>query len=328
MAPYWSLTSQPHGSGSHRRINRHSHRGNRPAARRIRFAGATARPRAPAARDPIPSQAGTADTRIQRHYAVGRRPTTPQDRGAGALLACGPSSVLSHASAAALWGITKQWPPRFELTTTVGDHRPRGLAVHRSVTLTRDQITYQYGLRVTIPERTVLDIAPAQPADRLRRIINDLRLEHRLRIRRLRELTERYPRHPGARFVIALIEEYADAAPSRSALEDTGRAFLVRHGFTGCVFNTYIGAHELDVFFPAERVNVEFDGFDVHQTRASFEVDRKRDAALLAVHRVLTVRITHRRLQQDPDAVDAELHAILAARRRDVPPDAAAGSSA
>jgi Transcriptional regulator, AbiEi antitoxin len=37
-------------------------------------------------------------------YAVGHVPTLPQDRAFGALLACGPGAVLSHGSAATLWG--------------------------------------------------------------------------------------------------------------------------------------------------------------------------------------------------------------------------------
>lgn len=43
-------------------------------------------------------------------YGVGQRPATPVARAAAAaVLACGDSAVLSHGSAAALWGLRRGW---------------------------------------------------------------------------------------------------------------------------------------------------------------------------------------------------------------------------
>ena len=42
-------------------------------------------------------------------YAVGHAELPPLGREVAALLACGPSAVLSHRSAAALWGLAA-WP--------------------------------------------------------------------------------------------------------------------------------------------------------------------------------------------------------------------------
>src|SRR5438270_12184459 len=50
-------------------------------------------------------------------YAVGHLPTLPQDRAAGAMLACGEGAVLSHSTAAAAWGIFKRWEMPFEVIT-------------------------------------------------------------------------------------------------------------------------------------------------------------------------------------------------------------------
>jgi predicted transcriptional regulator of viral defense system len=41
-------------------------------------------------------------------YAVGRRELTREGRWMAAVLACGPDAVLSHGSAAALWGIGRR----------------------------------------------------------------------------------------------------------------------------------------------------------------------------------------------------------------------------
>ena len=49
-------------------------------------------------------------------YAVGHQQTTAIARAAAAVLACGPGAVLSHESAAALWGFWKRWPALPEVT--------------------------------------------------------------------------------------------------------------------------------------------------------------------------------------------------------------------
>src|SRR5438270_13884630 len=64
-------------------------------------------------------------------YAVGHVPTLPQDRAYGALLACGPRAVLSHGTAAAVWGVLKRWEVPFEVTAP-HVHRRRGIRVHRA----------------------------------------------------------------------------------------------------------------------------------------------------------------------------------------------------
>jgi putative AbiEi antitoxin of type IV toxin-antitoxin system len=42
-------------------------------------------------------------------YAVGHLPISGPDRAYAAVLACGPGAVLSHGTAASLWGIDDRW---------------------------------------------------------------------------------------------------------------------------------------------------------------------------------------------------------------------------
>jgi very-short-patch-repair endonuclease len=57
---------------------------------------------------------------------------------------------------------------------------------------------------------------------------------------------------------------------------------------------------------------VELDGFAFHRTRAAFERDRARDAALqLAGFRVL--RITHKRLLDEPSVIGEGVRRLLEA---------------
>ena len=56
---------------------------------------------------------------------------------------------------------------------------------------------------------------------------------------------------------------------------------------------------------------MEIDGYAFHRLRTAFETDRRRDAdLLLAGYRVL--RITWRRLVDEPEAVIAQIAAALA----------------
>src|ERR1700759_518432 len=49
-------------------------------------------------------------------YAVGRPELTPNGRWMAAVLACGDHAVLSHRSAAELWGIGREWEKRIDVT--------------------------------------------------------------------------------------------------------------------------------------------------------------------------------------------------------------------
>jgi very-short-patch-repair endonuclease len=73
-----------------------------------------------------------------------------------------------------------------------------------------------------------------------------------------------------------------------------------------------VAGYEVDAFWPAERLIVEVDGYRYHRTRQAFERDRRKDAALTAAgNRV--VRITWRRLTNEPISLIAQLGALLAA---------------
>ncbi len=186
--------------------------------------------------------------------------------------------------------------------------------MHFTTRLSRAEVTSLQGLRVTTPARTVLDIAPALSAQRLTRIINDLRLGRRLTFDELDELTRRHPGHRGARSVRALIAQ--DHGATRSELEDRFQQLVKQHKLPQPVMNTMIAGYEVDAYFPVERVIVELDGYQVHLTRKKFESDRARDSDILARTGIPTVRLTHRGMNDTPDREAAKLDAILSARRR------------
>ncbi len=228
-------------------------------------------------------------------YAVGHLRQDALARAMAAVLACGPRAVLSHHSAAALWGFRNWgWGPIHVTAPTL--HRRRGIKAHRCA-ITRREVRRHQGIPVTSPARALLDIAPDLPDKQLIRAINDAIIAGCLRPREL-EGTRLEP-HVGEL--------------SRSPLEDDFRPWLKRYHLPEPSYNVKLGPYEADVFYRAQRLIVELDGWRYHGTRKAFEDDRERDAYMLA-HQIATIRITKRRLLGAPAREAERLRAILDSR--------------
>lgn len=245
-------------------------------------------------------------------YGVGQRPATPVARAAAAVLACGDSAVLSHGSAAALWGLRRGWTQPLEVTVTRDRNRPN-IQVHRSGTLGPRDVRRHLGIRVTSPARTVLDLAPGLTASTLQRTVNDARLSGYLKLGELDELVKRLPHHPGARAIRQLLS--VPAAPTRSGFEDEFVEFTRRFGLPMPEINVRVAGYEVDALFRAEGVIVELDGYQYHADQRSFERDRERDAVTLASGCV-TVRVTWARLTTTAEREATRLQRILRASGR------------
>lgn len=244
-------------------------------------------------------------------YAVGHRPLSPVARAAGAVLACGDDAVLSHSSAASLWGFVKNWKMPFEVTTPSVRVR-RAIRTHRSSALTPTDVRTQLGIRVTSPARTILDVAPDLDKKALTRMVNEALLSSHLRRSALAELLSRCPRHPGAKRLTGFVE--APTGPTRSDLEDQFVEFTRQFGLPQPEINALVAGYEVDALFRAERLIVELDGFAFHASRAKFERDRERDADMLALN-IETVRVTSNRLTAAPVKEADRLFRILSSRR-------------
>jgi predicted transcriptional regulator of viral defense system len=100
-------------------------------------------------------------------YAVGHRKLTRDGVWLAAVLAAGEGTVLSHRSAAELWGIRETARRRIEVTVPRDVRRPR-LRVCRTV-LPPDEMTTEDAIPVTTPARTLLDLAAVLDEHRLAR---------------------------------------------------------------------------------------------------------------------------------------------------------------
>jgi very-short-patch-repair endonuclease len=88
-------------------------------------------------------------------------------------------------------------------------------------------------------------------------------------------------------------------------------AFLDAHHIERPLVNTKIGPYTVDGLWPDQRIVVELDSRQAHQTTRAFEDDRARDRHLLTRgYRV--ARITHHQLQTEQPTLAAELQTLLA----------------
>jgi hypothetical protein len=245
-------------------------------------------------------------------YAVGHLVLADHGWWMAAVLAGGAGAVLSHRSAAALWGIRASHGGASEVTID-RQLRPRPrLRFHRSY-LPPDEVAIHDGIPVTTYPRTLLDLAGVLSRGQLDRAINEAEIRRLWDPLSLADLLARHPRRPGAAALRAVIDE--GRARTRSELEDRFIDFLGVANLPRPTTNLplRLGGRwiEADCVWRKQRLIVELDGHASHHTRAAFEDDRARDRALtIAGWRV--IRITWRQLRGEPAALARDLRRALA----------------
>jgi very-short-patch-repair endonuclease len=114
---------------------------------------------------------------IQRGvYAVGHSALTREGRWMAAVLACGPGAVLSHHSAAALWGLPVHDNGLTRVTAPTV-HSRRGTDVHRAILARRDR-TVRRGIPVTSVARALADLAHALDDERYHRVVKEAQFRY------------------------------------------------------------------------------------------------------------------------------------------------------
>ncbi|MFZ1995433.1 MAG: DUF559 domain-containing protein, partial [Solirubrobacteraceae bacterium] len=227
-----------------------------------------------------------------------------------ALLYAGDDAVLSHETAAALWGLGAI--PSFVAITLIGRkvesqsqlrlYRVRGLDV-------RD-LRHHRGFPVTSPARTLIDCAASPIIDRM---LNEARV---LKLVKNAEISSAMARCPGRRGtgpLRALLTAEDDTGFDRSEAERRLKQLIADAELERPVFNTKVLGFEVDAYWPRHRVVVEVDGYATHGHRAAFERDRDRDGKLVEAGYVV-IRVTWRQLTRRSAVVVARIARTLAMR--------------
>jgi predicted transcriptional regulator of viral defense system len=109
-------------------------------------------------------------------YADGHPALGARGRWMAAVLACGPEAALSHASAAALWGLRPSAATEIAVTVPANVTRTvAGVRVHRARSLGAADVAAHHDIRVTSPARTILDLAATFPPRAIERLLQSPR---------------------------------------------------------------------------------------------------------------------------------------------------------
>jgi very-short-patch-repair endonuclease len=231
-----------------------------------------------------------------------------------AVLACGPGAVLSHRSAAQLWGIARRTAIVPEVTRPGFSRQRSNLVSHRSP-IPLDEVCSERGIPVTSVPRTLFDLAALVSKRELERAMHEAELRELRDRLSLPDLLERYPGRRGVANLRALLEAKEPVGVTESDLEEAFVALLDAHGLPRPRLNATLPLRgrllRPDCMWLEQRLLVELDGRATHGTERAFQGDRKRDRALL-VEGWRSARVTWRQLQQEPGEVAADLRALLA----------------
>jgi very-short-patch-repair endonuclease len=231
-------------------------------------------------------------------HAVGHPRLSDKGRWMAAVLASGKGAVLSHTSAAELWGIrrasrrgraSESTAVHVTVPNTSGKGRRDGIMLHRSTTLIARDCTRRDGIPVTTPARTLADLRPLLSPGQLAAAIRE------------------------AEFVGLATRGQVGAERARSELEQLFLYLCRRHRLPQPLVNARVEEYEVDFLWREESLIAEVDGWQSHRTRSAFEEDRIRDAQLSVLgYRVL--RFTWRQIDTDPRGVARTIRRLLRAR--------------
>jgi very-short-patch-repair endonuclease len=249
-------------------------------------------------------------------YAVGHPELTRERRWMAAALACGDGSAVSHLCAAAHIGIWEKSPParpHVAVPTQDGVTGPKGVIVHRCVTLSADEVEVVRGVRVTTLLRTLEDCAGLLNRKPLTSMVRQAQRRHGLSLSVLRAHVDE---HPPSSFRHARLRRVVDAYHVGAALTDSEREALFfelcqARGLPLPSPQRRVGPYRVDFMWEDLRLIVEIDDRASHDGEIAFGEDRLRDRHLQAAGYVV-IRFTVAELVNRPATVARELRRALA----------------
>lgn len=220
-----------------------------------------------------------------------------------AVLACGDGAALSHSSAAALWRIGFEQRNVVELSLpSPFQKRHRGLRIHRRPSLNPERdLTREYGIPVTTPIQTLIDMTLRLDRPGVERMINEADKYDLVHPPELREAIDQRAGEPG----VAQLRLILDRRTFRLTKEELERRFLplaAQVGLPVPLTGQWVNGFEVDFYWPDLGLVVETDGLRYHRTPAEQARDRLRDQAHTAAG-LTQLRFTHEQVRYEPDYV-------------------------
>jgi very-short-patch-repair endonuclease len=208
-------------------------------------------------------------------YRVGHLAPSVEATYLAAVLAAGEGALLCGRAAAHLLGLVKGRAPgpeviartqrRIEGVTT---HRSRAAGDGRDATIVRT-------IPVTTVPRTLVDISSELSLDALARACHEAGVRYGATPNSVEAVLARRPRSPGAKRLRRVLN--GDVHVTLSKLEAHFLELLRNENLPLPVTNARVGGRRVDCRWPDHHLTVELDGYQFHNSRHSWEQDRRRE---------------------------------------------------
>ena len=242
-------------------------------------------------------------------YAVGRPRLTCNGEWMAAILSCGRDPVLSHGSAAALWGIRSRRPHVIHVSVPATTMRKgAGLHVHRRAWLTADVTHHHHGIPLTSPTDTLVDLAATLPQHELEAAVNEADKLDLVGPESVRIELNAIKHRPGAPKLRALLDRPTFILTD-SRLERLFNPLARRAGLSKPLTQQFLNGFRVDFYWPDLGLVVETDGLRYHRTPVEQARDRLRDQVHTASG-LTPLRFTHAQVRYEPGYVEATLAAV------------------
>jgi len=226
-----------------------------------------------------------------------------------AVLACGSGAVLSHRSAAELWGIGYEERGRIDVSIRRKSKITRtGIKVRARPSLDASCFVLRFGIPVTHPVQTLIDVATELKPLRLERAVNEADKLDLVDPETLRRALDGYGGMPGVRTLRTMLDRHTFRL-SDSDLEVYFRPLALAGGFPLPLTKHWVMGYETDFWFPDHGLVVETDGLRYHRTPSQQARMAKRDQTHTAAG-LRVLRFTHWQIVHAPDEVTDVLRRI------------------
>jgi very-short-patch-repair endonuclease len=237
-------------------------------------------------------------------YLLGPAPPTLMARARAAGLACGTGAVVSHRSAAEMFGLLPETRGDVHVTVAGRNVAPReGVSRHRIAAFGPGQVTNMRGIPVTSVARTICDLAATEPQREVEHAYQEALYRRIVTDRQIAAVLQREPRRRGTPVIRALLD---NPAMTRSERERALLRLLSSAQLPKPLTNVRLHGYLVDAYWPEHGLVLEFDGWQAHGHRSAFETDRKRDQ-VMAAHGLRVIRVTDRQLKYELVAVVARI---------------------
>jgi very-short-patch-repair endonuclease len=240
-------------------------------------------------------------------YRVGHRAPSVEATYTAAVKAAGPAALLSGRAAAHVHGLIKGRPPPPEVTVPT-ERRLRGVTTRRCRGWSQGDGATVRGIPVTSVSRTLVDLAATLSPPALARACHEASVLHRTTPADVEMSLAGRPNARGAAKLRMVIS--GEEKVTLSKLERVFLTCLRRASLPLPETNRIAGGRRVDCRWPEKRLTVELDGYRFHNTRHSWELDRRRERQARARGDEFR-RYTYGDVVEDPRYMLVELRELL-----------------